>query len=125
MSHKRLSDQTSQESAVALKAPPLGSADLALLQDLIDEIAPAWTVELHGIRAEEASLILLPHGGDDLIGPSFLVTRESDGFRLDQVRWDEMTETGFYPSLIDVLAAIRCRLAVGPGHVDPGMLTIH
>ena len=113
MSHKRLSDQTSQESAVALKAPPLGSADLALLQDLIDEIAPAWTVELHGIRAEEASLILLPHGGDDLIGPSFLVTRESDGFRLDQVRWDEMTETGFYPSLIDVLEAIRWRLAVG------------
>jgi len=124
MSHKRLSDRTSQKSAVALKAPPLGSADLALLQDLIDEIAPDWTVELHGICADEASLILLPDGGDDLIGPSFVVTRETDGFRLDQVRWDEMTEVGFYPSLIDILAAIRCQLAVGPGHVDRGMVTI-
>src|SRR5208282_6525604 len=113
MAHKRLSAQTRPASAVALKAPPLGPADLALLQDLIDEIAPDWTVELHGICADEASLILLPDGGDDLIGPSFVVTRETCGFRLDQVRWDVMTEVGFYPSLIDVLAAIRCRLAVG------------
>jgi len=125
MSYRRLSDQKRQDSAVVLKAPLLGAADLVPVQDLIDEIAPDWTVELHGICADEASLILLPDGGDDLIGPSFVVTRETDGFRLDQVRWDEMTEVGLYPSLIDVLAAIRCRLTVGPDHVVPSMVTIH
>ena len=52
------------------------------------EIAPDWSVELQGICAEEATLVLMPDGGDDANGPSFVISQETFGFRMDQVHWD-------------------------------------
>ena len=43
------------------------------------EIAPDWAVELEGICDEEATLVVLPEGGDDAIGPSFVISRETYG----------------------------------------------
>nr|WP_294519375.1 hypothetical protein [uncultured Rhodopila sp.] len=111
MAYKRSSDQTSRRSAIAPSAPPpLGSAEAALFQRVISAVAPDWVVELHGICADEASLIVVPESGEDIAGPSFSVSRESFGFKLDRVRWDVMTELGLYSSLTDVLVAIRRQL---------------
>lgn len=127
MAYKRSSVPTSQKSALAPKAPapPLGATELSLFRSVIGVIAPDWTVELHGFCADEASLIVVPDSGEDLTGPSFAVTRESFGFKLDRVRWDVITEVGLYPTLPDVLAAIRRELAVCSDVANSGMVTIH
>ncbi len=125
MSTKRSSIQTSPKAAVGVKAPPFGSADVTIFQRVIDDVAPDWTVELDGICAGEASLLVLPDGGDDQTGPSFAVSRETYGFKLDRVRWDVMTEIGVFSSLQDVLAAVRGQLAFFSGLADPSRVTIH
>jgi hypothetical protein len=125
MSTKRSIVQASQKPAIHPKAPPFGSADLAVFRRVIDDIAPDWSVELDGICADEASLIVVPDGGDDRIGPSFSVSRDTYGFRLDRVRWDTMTEIGVFGSLQDVLVAIRNQLDVFSGRTDLSRVTIH
>lgn len=125
MYYKRSSDQTSQEPAVAVPPPPLGMADQAFFQSVMTEVAPGWTVELQGFCADEANLILLPDGGEDLNGPSFVVNREGYGFRLDQVHWDEITEIGIYASLRDVLDLICRQPAFCAGTARPESVTIH
>jgi hypothetical protein len=126
MAYKRPSEHASQKAAVAPKSPPpLGSVDLTLFRSVLGVIAPEWTVELQGFCADEASLIVVPDSGEDSAGPSFAVTREGYGFKLDRVRWDLVTEVGLYPSLTDVLAAIRCQIALCLGSSDDGPVTIH
>jgi hypothetical protein len=125
MSIKRLGYHTSQDSTFAAPARPLGDSDLALVQSGMAEIAPEWSVELHGICVEEATLVLLPEGGDDAMGPSFMISRETYGFRLDQVHWDVLTEFGVFASLNDVVAALGVRLAFAPGMAVPDSVTIH
>ena len=126
MAYKRYSDPATQKSAPAPEAPPpLGSIELSLFRDVIAVIAPDWTVELHGFCADEASLIVVPDSGEDLTGPSFAVTRESCGFKLDRVRWDIMTEIGLFSTLPDVLRAIRSQLAFCSGVADSAMVTLH
>jgi hypothetical protein len=127
MAYKRSSVPTNEKSVPAPKAPPqpLGSTELSLFRSVIGVIAPDWTVELHGFCADEASLILVPDSGEDLTGPSFAVSRESFGFKLDRVRWDVVTEVGLYSTLPDVLAAIRRELAFCADVANSGMMTIH
>jgi hypothetical protein len=125
MSYKRSSGQTNRKTAIAVPLPPLGAADQAFFQSVMNEVAPGWTVELQGFCADEANLILLPDEGEDLNGPSFAVSRESYGFRVDQVQWDEMTEVGIYASLREVLDIICRRLAFCAGTARPGSVTLH
>ena len=125
MSTKRLSHLYTPDSTVSLPIRPLGAADLALVQNAMDEIAPEWSVELHGICVDEATLVLLPEGGDDAMGPSFLISRETYGFRLDQVHWDVLTEYGVFASLDDVVTALGVRLAYFPGVTIPASVTLH
>jgi len=125
MSIKRPGAQLSPDLAFAVQIRPIGEADLAFVQIAMAEIAPDWSVELHGICAGEATLVLLPEGGDDTMGPSFLVSRESYGFRLDQVHWDVMTEFGVFGSLSDVVAVLAARLAVFPDLAVPASVTLH
>ncbi len=127
MAYKRSSVPTSPKSAPAPKAPaqPLGATELSLFRSVIGVMAPDWTVELHGFCADEASLIVVPDSGEDLTGPSFAVTRESFGFKLDRVRWDVITEVGLYSTLPEVLAAIRRELAFCSDVANSGMVTIH
>ena len=89
------------------------------------EIAPEWTVELQGISSEEASLVLTPEDGDDATGPSFMISRETYGFRLDQVHWDALMECGVYASLHDVVAVLAARLAFYPDLAVPASVTLH
>lgn len=125
MSIKRLGHLSSLDSTFSVPARPLGNADLMLVQNAMADIAPEWSVELHGICAEEATLVLLPEGGDDAMGPSFMISRETYGFRLDQIHWDVLTELGVFASLDDVVTALGVRLAFFPGMAIPASVTLH
>jgi hypothetical protein len=126
MAYKSSSNEIGRKPAVApASPPPLGSRDLKLFRSVLGVIAPAWTVELHGFCADEASLIVVPNSGEDSTGPSFAVTREGYGFKLDRVRWDLATEVGMYSSLTNVLVAIRSQIARCVASPDGGSVTIH
>jgi len=125
MSTKRLSQLSSLDSTFSLPVRPLGNADLGLVRNAMADIAPEWSVELHGICVEEATLVLLPEGGDDAMGPSFMISRETYGFRLDQVHWDVLTEFGVFASLDDIVTTLSVRLAFFPGMAIPASVTVH
>ena len=125
MSSKRPVVQFSFSTPVSAHLRPLGSADLALVQHVLAEIAPAWSAELQGICADEATLVLVPDGGDDELGPSFMISREAFGLRVDQVHWDTVTEIGLFTSLNDVLEAIRLSLAMCESGPEVASHTLH
>jgi hypothetical protein len=114
-----------QESGFNMPFAPINDADLALVIGAMAEIAPDWSVELQGICAGEATLVLLPEDGDDATGPSFMISRETYGFRLDQVHWDVVTEFGVFASLADIVAVLAARLAFYPGLAVPASVTLH
>jgi hypothetical protein len=113
MSLKRSSQTTIQKPVVAMPTRPLGLPELSFVEDALADSSLDWSVDLHGICEHEACLVLLPEGGDDAVGPSFVISRESFGFRLDQVHWDTMHEVGTYAALAEVTAAVQGRLASG------------
>jgi hypothetical protein len=125
MSNKGSNFQANQNLAVALHIRPIGANDLGFMQRAMAEIAPSWSVELQGICVDEATLVLLPEDGDDANGPSFMISRESYGFRVDQVHWDVVTEVGVFPALNDVVGALGVRLAFFPDQTVSGSATIH
>ena len=125
MSIKRPGFQTNPDLPFNMPVRPLGDADLASMQFVLAEIAPEWSVELQGICAEEATLILLPQDGEDANGPSFMISRETYGFRLDQLHWDTMTEVGVFVSLTDVVSALRQRVAFCTAMAAPAGVTLH
>jgi hypothetical protein len=125
MSTKRSSFQTIQHLAFTAPVRPICASDLDFVQRAMAEIAPDWSVELHGICADAATLVLLPEGGDDAMGPSFLISRETYGFRLDQVHWDRLTEFGVFASLNDVVTTLGVRLAFFPDVTIPASVTVH
>lgn len=125
MSNKRPVVQIAREPAFAVPAPPLGYAELVFMQIEMGGIGPAWSVELHGFCAGEATLVLVPEDGDDSTGPSFMITRETYGLRMEQVHWDTLTEVGVFASLNDVLEAIRPRLAFSFVGAGPAAVTLH
>ncbi len=89
------------------------------------EIASEWSVELQGVCADEAILVLLPEDGDDAMGPSFVISRETYGLRVDQVHWERLTEVGVFASITDVLATLRPRVAFCSGLAVPPSVTLH
>jgi hypothetical protein len=125
MSTKRPGFHTRQLSNFTMQVRPLGDAELMLVQNAMAEIAPEWSVELHGICADEATLVLLPEGGDDARGPSFLISRETYGFRLDQVHWDVLTEFGVFASLDAAVTTLSARLIHFCDMTIPTSVTIH
>jgi hypothetical protein len=125
MSIKRPGGHLSPDLAFAMQIRPIGDGDRAFVQIAMAEIAPDWSVELHGICADEATLVLLPDGGDDTMGPSFMISRETYGFRLDQVHWDLTTEIGVFASLSDVVAMLAARLTFYPDLAVPASVTLH
>jgi hypothetical protein len=110
---------------VAVQPAPLNNRDLRIVQAILADVAPEWSVELHGICAEDASLIVLPEDGEDAMGPSFAITRESCGLRLDQIHWDELTEIGIFASLSELTDAMAGILGEFTDLRVPASVTIH
>jgi hypothetical protein len=122
---KRVAQTTMAGTAAGLRPLPLCDRDLRIVQTMLSEVAPEWSVELHGICSDEATLVVLPEDGEDALGPSFAITRESYGLRLDQIHWDELTELGVYPSLNDVIDVMGRILSDRVDFALPASVTIH
>ncbi len=84
--------------------------DLDLVLALLTEVAPDWSAELNCSSLDESTIVVLPEGANDLIGPAFVLHRSQGRVRLDQFRWDEYRELGGFHSLDLALAALRTRL---------------
>lgn len=125
MSTRRPGDLIKLKSAIAVRSQPLCEVDVATVRQAIAAIAPDWSVELECAGADDATLVVLPADGDDSIGPSFIVSRDAGGFRVDQIHWDSMTEIGMFSSLGDVAATLRLRLAFCSAGAPPASVTLH
>jgi hypothetical protein len=84
--------------------------DLDVVLGLLAEMAPSWSAELNQASPDESTIVVLPEGANDLIGPAFVLCREGGRVRLDQFRWDEYRKLGAFRCLDDALAAMRARL---------------
>jgi hypothetical protein len=125
MATKRRYEQITVSGGFAAQNVAFGDADLAYLQRAMAEIAPDWAVEMEGICAEEATLVVVPDDGDDASGPSFVVSRETYGLRVNQVHWDTVTEVGVFASLTDVITVLQVRLAFCIDMAVPASVTLH
>jgi hypothetical protein len=125
MSIKRPGEQLSLETALAPSVSPFGDADLALVRRGISAFAPEWAVELQGICASQSTLLVVPESGDDAVGPSFVMSRDTYGIRVDQVHWDTLTEVGVYSCFADALQILRLRLAFRGAGSAKGAVTLH
>jgi hypothetical protein len=89
-------------------APPeLGSAECSFVADCMFRAAPDWSVELNRAFRGEASLVIMPPGVDDAIGPTFVIHRSGQGFRLDRFQWDEYGPIGAFATLRATANAVR------------------
>ena len=84
--------------------------DLDMVLGVLSEIAPAWSAELNCAGPNDSTIVVLPAGANDLIGPAFVLSRDRAGVQLDQFRWDEYRKLGGFRSLDDALAALRDQL---------------
>jgi hypothetical protein len=84
--------------------------DLDIVQATVGEIAPKWSAELNQSCPDESTIVVLPEGANDLIGPAFVLHRTHGRVHLDQFRWDEYRKLGAFRSLDEALAVLRARL---------------
>jgi hypothetical protein len=101
---------TSRFRGAAFGTAVLTSDDLAVVLAALREIAPGWSAELNQAGPDEATIVVLPEGANDLIGPAFVLHRLAGRVQLDQFRWDEYRKLGGFHCLDDALAAMRVRL---------------
>jgi hypothetical protein len=124
MTAKRTGLSATQTIAV-VRSEPLGLAELQFVRCLLADFAPEWCAELDGICADEATLVLVPESGDDMTGPSFVISREGFGYRLDQVQWDDIRDAGLFSTLADAIASVRQTLTPDDGPVLQSARTLH
>jgi len=125
MSNKRRSELISLVATFAAQIPPLGETERTYVQQAMAAIAPDWSVEKDGVSAEDATLVVVPDDGDDASGPSFVISRETYGLRVNQVHWDVVTEVGVFASLTDVVTALQARLAFCTDKTTPPSISVH
>jgi hypothetical protein len=78
------------------------------------ETAPGWSAELNQSGPDDSTIVVMPEGVNDLIGPCFALHRAAGRVQLDQFRWDEYRKLGGFRSLDEALAVMRTRiLALG------------
>jgi hypothetical protein len=98
---------------------------MCYVADAIGEVAPDWTVELTVACPGGGSIVIMPEGADDLIGPTFIVYQDRNAFRLDQFQWDELSGLGEYATLRDAVAAVVTCLAYLTVLTGPGLPVLH
>ena len=78
-----------------------------MLSCAIMAVVPDWSVEKHIDPDGEVSLLIIPPGADDAIGPTLIVYKVASVFHLDEFRWDEYRTRGEYFDRDEVLTVIR------------------
>ena len=86
--------------------------DLDVVQRLLTELAPGWSAQLNQASPDESTIVVIPEGANDLIGPAFVLHRSGGRVHLDQFRWDEYRKLGGFRSLDDALPALRARISL-------------
>lgn len=89
----------------------MGERELALLSAAVADIAPDWSVELCGTDYHDRSLLVMPEGADDMIGPTFMVHAVNGAVRLDQLRFDDIQILAERAHLSEIVQILRGRLA--------------
>lgn len=112
-------------SPLALTPSAISTRELHIIEAMLKDVAPQWSVELHGISFDDTSLIILPEDGEDALGPSFMISQEGYGLRLDQFHWDELTEIGAFPTLSAVVDVLVTLLRDATDFTLPPSATIH
>jgi hypothetical protein len=84
--------------------------DLDVVHAVLANMAPRWTAELNQTGPDESTIVVMPEGANDLIGPTFILHRDCGRVQLDQFRWDEYRKLGGFQSLDEALSAMRVRL---------------
>jgi hypothetical protein len=85
--------------------------DLDVVLSQLAETAPEWSAELNQASPDESTIVIVPQGANDLIGPAFVLHRSRGRVHLDQFRWDEYRKLGAFRSLDEALAQLRTRLS--------------
>ena len=85
--------------------------DLDLVQAALQQAAPSWSAELNRTSWDDSTIVAMPEGASDFLGPSFVLHRTGGRVHLDMFRWDEYRKLGSFESLDAALAAMRARLA--------------
>lgn len=85
--------------------------DLDLVQAALRQAAPSWSAELNRTSWDDSTIVAMPEGASDFLGPSFVLHRTGGRVHLDMFRWDEYRKLGSFESLDAALAAMRARLA--------------
>ena len=95
--------------------------DLDTVHAMLAEVAPGWSAELNQCAVDEATIVVIPAGANDMIGPAFVLFWADGRVRLDQFRWDEYRKLGAFATLDEALAAMRSRLVplVSPRPFNP------
>jgi hypothetical protein len=95
--------------------------DLDVVLGQLVETAPGWSAELNQASPDESTIVIIPQGANDLIGPAFVLHRSRGRVHLDQFRWDEYRKLGAFRSLDEALAQLRTRLSPLTSRKAPGM----
>ncbi|MSO99898.1 MAG: hypothetical protein EXR07_02425 [Acetobacteraceae bacterium] len=94
------------------QATALTWVDLNRVRVAVAEIAPRWSAELNQASLDDSTIVVLPEGANDLLGPAFVLHRTGGRVHLDQFRWDEYRKLGGFGSLDEALSVMRARLAL-------------
>jgi hypothetical protein len=94
--------------------------DLDAVVRLLAEIAPGWSAELNHASHDETTIVAIPEGADDRVGPAFVLHRSNGRVRLDQFRWDEYRQLGEFEAFKDCLVALRAWLLPLVSRPAPG-----
>jgi hypothetical protein len=95
-------------------ANALDREDYSILLELVNDVAPDWSVEVYTDPMGEVSFMIIPPDVDDAIGPTLIIYKAASVFHLDQFRWDEYGSLGDYLNLDDVFDAVRDALLSQP-----------
>jgi hypothetical protein len=125
MAAKRSVSAALRRSPVSIEPAPLTTLEQRGVAEALAEFTPLWSIELQGICVDDATLVILPESGDDMLGPSFVISRDTMAYRLDQVHWDRIWEVGQYSSLMDIVPVIRQRILLCLPMLLPLSATVH
>lgn len=89
----------------------VGALDRALVTEMVDDTAPAWSVELAGDCAADSSLVVMPPGADDRLGPTFIIRHVGKSVHIDALQWDECHHIATVPTIRHAADSLRSRLA--------------
>lgn len=96
----------------------LGGNDLALVSEMVELIAPDWSVEMAGDCLADRSVVVMPPGADDRLGPTFIIRHVGTSVHIDAMQWDECEHVSTVPTVRHAVDSLRARFAAMVGSLS-------